>query len=181
MIRAVDIKAELAGRPVLGGRGKDTTEAEAEAAFATLAPFRDGGIFAGSFSGDSPWERHRQGDELVPRILGRRHHAHHHDGRRASVLRDDGGDADRRAAGPLAPIPRPGWGHGAHRNSAAHRPHGRGRPEDRRVATPARTRSFSSATASTPENPPPATTNVSRLRRISGSGSMSTSSSTWMA
>ena len=65
MIKAVNIKAELAERPVLYGRGKEATEAKAEAAFATLAPFRDGGIFAGSFSGDSPWERHQNGDELV--------------------------------------------------------------------------------------------------------------------
>jgi len=65
MIKAVDIQAELAGRPVLHGRGKETTDAEAKAAFATLAPFRDGSIFAGSFSGDSPWERHQNGDELV--------------------------------------------------------------------------------------------------------------------
>src|SRR5262245_66461954 len=65
MIKAIDIKAELARRPVLHGRGKETTEDEAKAAFATLAPFRDGSIFAGRFSGDSPWERHQNGDELV--------------------------------------------------------------------------------------------------------------------
>ena len=65
MLEAVDIKAELAGRPVLHGRSKATPESEAKAAFAVLAPFRDGSIFAGSFSGDSPWERHRNGDELV--------------------------------------------------------------------------------------------------------------------
>jgi hypothetical protein len=65
MIKSVDIQAELAGRPVLRGRDKETTEAEARAAFAVLAPFRDGNIFAGSFSGESPWERHQKGDELV--------------------------------------------------------------------------------------------------------------------
>ena len=70
MIKAVNIKAELAERPVLYGRGKEATEAEAEAAFAILAPFRDGGIFAGSFSGDSPWERHQNGDELVHILEG---------------------------------------------------------------------------------------------------------------
>ncbi len=43
-----------------------------------------------------------------------------------------------------------------------------------------RTKSFSSATASTPENPPPATTKVSSPRRAAGSGSMSASSSVWM-
>lgn len=31
MIKAVDIEAELAGRPVLRGRDKETTEAEAKA------------------------------------------------------------------------------------------------------------------------------------------------------
>ena len=70
MIKAVDIKAELAGRPVLHGRSTATTEAEAKAAFAVLAPFRDGSIFAGSFSGDSSWERHRNGDELVQILNG---------------------------------------------------------------------------------------------------------------
>src|SRR5512132_1881254 len=70
MLKAVDIKAELAGRPVLSGRDKDTTEAEDGHAFAVLAPFRDGSIFAGSFSGESPWERHQKGDELVQILDG---------------------------------------------------------------------------------------------------------------
>ena len=65
MTQAVDIKAALAGRAVLRGRTKHTSEAEAEAAFATLSPFRDGAVFAGSFDGASPWERHPNGDELV--------------------------------------------------------------------------------------------------------------------
>ncbi len=38
---------------------------EADAAFATLAETRNGGVFAGSFEGESPWERHVNGDELV--------------------------------------------------------------------------------------------------------------------
>ena len=65
MTQAVDIEAALAGRSVLRGRTEHTSEADAEAAFATLAPFRDGGVFAGSFDGVSPWERHPNGDELV--------------------------------------------------------------------------------------------------------------------
>lgn len=70
MIKAVDIKAELASVSVLRGRSRHTTAAESKAAFAVLAPFRDGGIFAGSFSGESPWERHQQGDELVHVLAG---------------------------------------------------------------------------------------------------------------
>jgi mannose-6-phosphate isomerase-like protein (cupin superfamily) len=70
MIKAVDIKAELAGRPVLHGRSETTSKSETEATFAVLAPFRDGSIFAGTLAGDSPWERHRNGDELVQILNG---------------------------------------------------------------------------------------------------------------
>jgi mannose-6-phosphate isomerase-like protein (cupin superfamily) len=70
VIRAVDIKAELAGRPMLRGRSTQTPAATANAAFAVLAPFRDGSIFAGRFSGETPWERHRNGDELVQILDG---------------------------------------------------------------------------------------------------------------
>src|SRR4030095_16267383 len=65
MLKAIDIKVELAKLSFLHNRGKDTTEAEKKAAFTTLAPYRDGGIFSGSFSGISQWERHEQGDEIV--------------------------------------------------------------------------------------------------------------------
>ncbi len=65
MIKAIDINAELASLPFLHGRREDTTEAEKRAAFTTLSPYRDGGIFGGSFSGESQWERHQQGDEIV--------------------------------------------------------------------------------------------------------------------
>jgi mannose-6-phosphate isomerase-like protein (cupin superfamily) len=34
------------------------------------APYRDGGIFGGSFSGDSQWERHPHGDEIVDIVNG---------------------------------------------------------------------------------------------------------------
>lgn len=60
-----DIKAELGRLPFLRDRRKDTPEEEQRAAFTTLSPYRDGGIFGGSFSGESPWERHLQGDEIV--------------------------------------------------------------------------------------------------------------------
>ena len=65
MTKAVDIRAELARLPVLRDRGEETTAAEEDAAFAELSPFGKGALFAGSFSGESPWERHPNGDELV--------------------------------------------------------------------------------------------------------------------
>jgi mannose-6-phosphate isomerase-like protein (cupin superfamily) len=65
MTKSIDIKATLAILPFLHERGKDTTDAEKSASFTTLSPYRDGGIFGGSFSGESQWERHQQGDEIV--------------------------------------------------------------------------------------------------------------------
>ena len=37
----------------------------AEAAFAEVAPIRDGAIYLGHYSGSSEWDRHGAGDELV--------------------------------------------------------------------------------------------------------------------
>ena len=65
MVKAIDVNATLAALPFLHGRGKYTTDAEKSASFTTMSPYRDGGIFGGSFSGESQWERHQQGDEIV--------------------------------------------------------------------------------------------------------------------
>ena len=37
----------------------------ADKAFAELSKYRDGAIYVGHYSGDSEWERHSTGDELV--------------------------------------------------------------------------------------------------------------------
>ena len=100
MLRAVDIKAELAGRPVLSGRDQDTTEADAKGAFAVLAPFRDGSIFAGSFSGESPWERHRKGDELVHILDG---------AATLTIMTDTGPQSFTMTAGMLIVVPQGHW------------------------------------------------------------------------
>jgi mannose-6-phosphate isomerase-like protein (cupin superfamily) len=42
----------------------------AEAAFAEVAPFRDGAVYVGHYSGNSEWERHAAGDELVMVLEG---------------------------------------------------------------------------------------------------------------
>ncbi len=66
---AVDVSDAIAPLPVLRNRKPETRGPEggpeADAAFATLAETRNGGVFAGSFEGESPWERHVNGDELV--------------------------------------------------------------------------------------------------------------------
>lgn len=100
MIKAVDIKAELAGVSVLRGRSSQTTAAESKAAFAVLAPFRDGSIFAGSFSGESPWERHQQGDELVHVLDG---------AATLTIMTADGPQAFALTAGMLIVVPQGHW------------------------------------------------------------------------
>lgn len=41
-----------------------------ELAFSEVAPYRDGAISVGYYSGDSEWERHPGGDEIVMSIEG---------------------------------------------------------------------------------------------------------------
>ena len=69
MPKAVSVSEAIAPLPVLRNRKPETQGPEggpeADAAFATLAETRNGGVFAGSFEGENPWERHVNGDELV--------------------------------------------------------------------------------------------------------------------
>ena len=100
MIKVVDIRAELARRPVLRGRRKDTPADDAKAAFAVLAPFRDGSIFAASFSGETPWERHQKGDELVHILEG---------AATLTVMTDNGPESCKMTAGTLIVVPQGYW------------------------------------------------------------------------
>ena len=100
MVKAVDIAGTLEGLPVLDNRTPDTSEEEAAAAFATLAPFGNGGIFAGSFNGQSPWERHRNGDELVQILDG---------ATELTLMLDDGPQTLSLKAGMLAVVPQGTW------------------------------------------------------------------------
>ena len=70
MITVIDLKAALGELKTLRGRTPETAEAEREGAFAKLSQYRDGGIFAAKFSGESAWERHPNGDELVQIVDG---------------------------------------------------------------------------------------------------------------
>ncbi len=108
MAEAVDIKAALAPLPVLHGRTPETSDEEAAKSFATLARFGDGAVFAGSFDGDSEWERHARGDELVQVLDGETE---------LTLLRDDGRQILTLKAGMLTVVPQGCW----HR---FHAPHG---------------------------------------------------------
>jgi mannose-6-phosphate isomerase-like protein (cupin superfamily) len=100
MVKAVDVKAALAGCEVLQGRTPETPAEEADKAFATLASYRDGGLFAGSFVGDSAWERHRNGDELVQVLDGEAE---------VTVITDDGPQMLTLGAGMLTIVPQGCW------------------------------------------------------------------------
>lgn len=63
-MQPIDIATVFARTPKLAITDA-TTEADAAAAFPCLAPFNQGGIFAGRFSGLTPWECHPTGDELL--------------------------------------------------------------------------------------------------------------------
>ena len=71
MITVIDLKAALGELKTLRGRTPETAEAEREGAFAKLSQYRDGGIFAAKFSGESAWERHPNGDEIVQIVEGK--------------------------------------------------------------------------------------------------------------
>ena len=49
----------------VGDRRPDSSDAELAGAFAELSAYRDGALFIGHYAGNSEWERHGQGDELV--------------------------------------------------------------------------------------------------------------------
>ncbi|MEC9347106.1 MAG: cupin domain-containing protein [Pseudomonadota bacterium] len=68
-VKPFDINAELATRPFFRGRSPDN-EKDAGEAFADLGAVGNGRIFAGSYQGDTPWERHGQGDEVVQVLDG---------------------------------------------------------------------------------------------------------------
>jgi len=70
MITVIDLKGEVGKLRTLRGRTPETPEAEREGAFAKLAPYRDGGMFAAKFSGESAWERHPNGDEIAQIVEG---------------------------------------------------------------------------------------------------------------
>jgi mannose-6-phosphate isomerase-like protein (cupin superfamily) len=42
----------------------------ADKAFAEVSAYRDGGIYVGHYSGNSEWERHSSGDEIVMAMEG---------------------------------------------------------------------------------------------------------------
>ena len=100
MPKAVDISDAIAQLPVLLNRTRDSQGPEVDAAFTMLAETQDGGVFAGSFEGESAWERHGNGDELVQVLKGEA---------RLTILTGDGPIVLEMKAGMLTIVPQGCW------------------------------------------------------------------------
>jgi mannose-6-phosphate isomerase-like protein (cupin superfamily) len=70
VLTIMDLNAEFAKLTMLRGRTPETPAAERKGAFARLAPYRDSAINVAKFSGEGPWERHPNGDEIVQVVDG---------------------------------------------------------------------------------------------------------------
>jgi hypothetical protein len=96
MITIIDARAELANLTMLRGRTPAMTQEQRKGAFARLAPYRGGGIFAAKFAGEAAWQRHPLGDEIV-RIVDGSATVH--------LMTDDGPQAIALSAGMMAIVP----------------------------------------------------------------------------
>ncbi len=54
----------------LANRTPTSSEEESHGSFTMLSEYRDGGAFVSTFAGQSEWERHANGDELVFAVEG---------------------------------------------------------------------------------------------------------------
>ena len=61
----ISIEAAFERLRFLANRTPETSDEEAEGAFAMLSGYRDGAVFIGHYAGNSKWERHSNGDEIV--------------------------------------------------------------------------------------------------------------------
>ncbi len=84
----------------VGNRRPDSSDAELAGAFAELSGYRNGALFIGHYAGNSQWERHGQGDELVYVV----------EGETILVLLQEGEEIrNRLQAGELLIVPQGAW------------------------------------------------------------------------
>lgn len=100
MITTLDFKGEIGKLRTLRRRTPETPEADREGAFAKLAQYRDGGIFAAKFQGESAWERHPNGDEIVQIVEGTA---------TVHLMTDDGPQSVKLSAGMVIIVPQNTW------------------------------------------------------------------------
>jgi len=96
----IDLNAEFAKLRMLRGRTPETPAAEREDAFARLAPYRDSAINVAKFSGEGPWERHPNGDEIVQIVDG---------ATTLHLMAEDGPQSFALKAGMVVIVPQGAW------------------------------------------------------------------------
>ena len=69
-MNVIDIQLELDKLLFLENRSPNSTSEAEDAAFARLGSTSDGDIFLGGFSGQSAWEKHPNGNEIVQVVDG---------------------------------------------------------------------------------------------------------------
>jgi len=69
-LNPVSVPAALADLTFFPERTPTTTAVESAAAFAAIAEYRDGGVYVGHWAGETEWERHGAGDEIVMVVDG---------------------------------------------------------------------------------------------------------------
>ncbi|MEM7020832.1 MAG: cupin domain-containing protein, partial [Pseudomonadota bacterium] len=66
----ISLQNELAELNFFGNRTPGSINEDRADHFAKLAEYRDGGIFVTHYAGNSEWERHANGDEIVMVVEG---------------------------------------------------------------------------------------------------------------
>ncbi len=100
MVKAVSVPEELSKLRPLRNRNAQTSPEEEEGTFAKLGTLGNADMFTGSFDGQSPWERHPNGDELVQVFAGET---------TLTILSDDGEDVLHMTPGMLTVVPQGRW------------------------------------------------------------------------
>ena len=94
------IPKAIADLTFLSDRTPTTTAEESADAFARLCAYRDGAIFVGRWAGNSEWERHSAGDEIVVVIGGET---------TITFLAEDDEESSQLRTGDLVVIPQGTW------------------------------------------------------------------------
>jgi len=66
----VALDKALAGLTFLANRTPEMSDADASGAFGVVSGYRNGAIFVAHYAGNSQWERHPHGDEIVMVVEG---------------------------------------------------------------------------------------------------------------
>jgi mannose-6-phosphate isomerase-like protein (cupin superfamily) len=96
----LSIGETIARLTFLPDRTPDLLDEAATGAFVRLAEYRDGGIFVGHWAGESEWERHPVGDEIVMVVNGET---------TITFLTETGDESLRLRAGELVVVPQGTW------------------------------------------------------------------------